>query len=91
MTQVNFHPKMSEIEKDLPVVGLYRFSFVDSDSGECIANSKSYQKILLNTSPDCLSSIENIFKSFVRGFCKGKNLALVIEMVHEEKELDLFS
>lgn len=82
---------MSEINKDIPVVGLYRFSFVDADSGECIANSKSYRKICLNASPDCLSFIEKIFNSFVRGFCNGKNLALVLEMVHEQDELDLFS
>lgn len=90
MTQVNFHPKKSEINMYLPVSGIYRFSFVDADSGECIASSGSYQKICLNTSSNCLSSIENIFKSFIRGFCKGKNLALVIEMVHEKNELDLF-
>lgn len=83
MTQVNFHPKINDLVT--PQVALFRFSFVDASTGECIADSKVRETMCFNTTDKSFKRISDVLNSYIRGFLSGKDIALVLELVHPEE------
>lgn len=88
---------MTEFKSSVKVVqpesAYMRYNFVDADTGECIFESKKGLKALFNVCDGGSKQFDDVVNSFLRGFMSGRNLALVIELVHpvwvDELSLDL--